>query len=89
MTAKLNRSHTLRRTVLATLLLGLAGASSPVLAQAWPAKPIRLVIGFAPGGAADYVARTIADPLGKLLGQTVTVENRAGAGSSLAADFVA
>ena len=89
MTAKLNRSHTLRRTVLANLLLGLAGASSPVLAQAWPAKPIRLVIGFAPGGAADYVARTIADPLGKLLGQTVTVENRAGAGSSLAADFVA
>lgn len=82
-------TRTLRRTVLASLLLGLTGASSPVLAQAWPAKPIRLVIGFAPGGAADYVARTIADPLGKLLGQTVTVENRAGAGSSLAADFVA
>lgn len=89
MTAKRNPSCTLRRAVLATLLLGLAGASGPVLAQAWPAKPIRLVIGFAPGGAADYVARTIADPLGKLLGQTVTVENRAGAGSSLAADFVA
>jgi len=58
-------------------------------AQAWPSKPIRLVIGFAPGGAADYVARTIADPLGRVLGQTVTVDNRAGAGSSLAADFVA
>ena len=58
-------------------------------AQAWPAKPIRLVIGFAPGGAADYVARTIADPLSRLLGQPVSVENRAGAGSSLAADFVA
>ena len=89
MTAKLTHSLTLRRTVLASLLLGLVGASSPVLAQAWPAKPIRLVVGFAPGGAADYVARVIADPLGKLLGQTVTVENRAGAGSSLAADFVA
>ena len=58
-------------------------------AAAWPAKPIRLVIGFAPGGAADYVARTLSDPLGKALGQTVIVENRVGAGSSVAADFVA
>jgi len=58
-------------------------------AQSWPAaKPIRLVIGFAPGGAADYVARTISDPLGRALGQSVVVENRAGAGSSLAADHV-
>ena len=84
-----NPIRTFRATVLAALWLGLAGASGPVLAQAWPAKPIRLVVGFAPGGAADYVARAIADPLGKLLGQTVTVDNRAGAGSSLAADFVA
>jgi tripartite-type tricarboxylate transporter receptor subunit TctC len=75
------------RTLLIAALLALG--SSTALAQAWPAKPIRLVIGFAPGGAADYVARTIADPLARVLGQTVTVENRAGAGSSLAADFVA
>jgi len=73
---------------LAALSLCVLG-SSGVFAQAWPNKPIRLVIGFAPGGAADYVARTIADPLGRVLGQTVTVDNRAGAGSSLAADFVA
>jgi len=77
-----------RRALLAALFLGLLGAG-PAMAQAWPAKPVRLVIGFAPGGAADYVARTIAEPLGRVLGQTVTVENRAGAGSSLAADFVA
>ena len=73
-------------TLLAALLLCLAGTAQ---AQAWPNKPIRLVIGFAPGGAADFVARTIADPLGRVLGQAVTVDNRAGAGSSLAADFVA
>jgi len=75
----------LTASVLLTLLAGAGGAH----AQAWPAKPVRLVIGFAPGRAADFVARTIADPLGRLLGQSVVVENRAGAGSSLAADFVA
>ncbi len=77
-----------RRTLAAAAGLGLLVGAGPALAQAWPAKPIRLVIGFAPGGAADFVARTIADPLGRVLGQSVVVENRAGAGSSLAADFV-
>ena len=79
----------------AALLLALLGSNAawaqaaPGAVLAWPARPIRLVIGFAPGGAADFVARTISDPLSKALGQTVVVENRAGAGSSLAADFVA
>ena len=82
-------THHVRPCVFAALLLSLSAGIAQAQAQAWPAKPVRLVIGFAPGGAADYVARTIADPLGRLLGQTVTVENRAGAGSSLAADFVA
>ncbi len=79
-----------RRALLAFLaFIPLVLACQSARAQPWPAKPIRLVIGFAPGGAADYVARTIADPLGRVLGQSVTVDNRAGAGSSLAADFVA
>ena len=79
-----------RRSVLAAIAGVLTALScvEPALAQAWPAaKPIRLVIGFAPGGAADYVARTLGEPLGRALGQSVVVENRAGAGSSLAADF--
>ena len=72
----------------ATSLFGLLATGGHALAQAYPNKTIRLVVGFAPGGAADYVARAISDPLGKALGQSVVVENRAGAGSSLAADFV-
>lgn len=66
-----------------------AGSAAQAIAQAWPARPLRLVVGFAPGGAADYVARSLADPLGRVLGQAVVVENRAGAGSSIAADHVA
>ncbi|HEY0884673.1 MAG TPA: tripartite tricarboxylate transporter substrate binding protein [Ramlibacter sp.] len=72
--------------------LALAGIGAGAFAQgtAWPgAKPIRLVVGFTPGGAADYVARAISDSLGKNLGQTVVVENRPGAGASIATDLVA
>ncbi len=72
-------------------LAALAGFSlgGPAAAQPYPSKPIKLVIGFAPGGAADYVARTLSDPLGRALGQTVVVDNRVGAGSSIAAESVA
>jgi tripartite-type tricarboxylate transporter receptor subunit TctC len=69
----------------------LAGFSLGVMAQApaYPVKPIRLVVGFAPGGAADYVARAMSDSLGRTLGQPIVIENRAGAGSSIAAELVA
>jgi tripartite-type tricarboxylate transporter receptor subunit TctC len=60
-----------------------------LLAQSYPSKPIRLVVGFAPGGAADFVARTLAEPIGRSLGQPLVVDNKPGAGSSIAAEQVA
>jgi tripartite-type tricarboxylate transporter receptor subunit TctC len=60
-----------------------------VLAQPYPARSIRLVVGFAPGGAADVVARTLQEPLQRNLGQPIVVDNRPGAGSSIAAEYVA
>lgn len=77
------------RTLTLIALLTLAGICADASAQTYPARPIRLVVGFAPGGAADYVARAIGEPLGRALGQPIVVENRAGAGSSIAADYVA
>jgi tripartite-type tricarboxylate transporter receptor subunit TctC len=68
--------------------LAAAGAANAQPAP-YPSKPIRLVVGFAPGGAADFVARAMSDAFGKALGQTVVVDNKPGNGSSIAADLVA
>lgn len=65
------------------LLPGVVGA------QAFPQKPIKLVVPFAPGGSTDLVARMLAERMGPLLGQPVTVDNRAGAGGTVGADLVA
>ena len=79
------------RIVLIAGALFAASWCGPVSAQAapYPNKPIKLVVGFAPGGAADFVARTLGESLARSLGQTIVIENRPGAGSSVAADAVA
>lgn len=65
------------------------GLAAPVQAQSFPSKPIRLVIPFAPGGVVDLTARQIGPKLSEAIGQPVLIENRSGAGGTLAADHVA
>lgn len=66
-----------------------AVATTTVFAQSYPAKPIRLLVGFAPGGGTDIVARVLGHKLSEWWGQQVIVENRAGATGTIAADLVA
>lgn len=74
--------------LLAACALGLL-ASTSALAQDFPSRPIRMVVGFPPGGLADITARILSDKLGALWGQPVVVENRGGASGTIAADVVA
>jgi tripartite-type tricarboxylate transporter receptor subunit TctC len=74
--------------ILTTVALAVVGPSQ-AFAQAYPSKPVRLVVPFPPGGSTDIVARIVAQKLGERIGQPVLVENRGGAGGTIGTDAVA
>ena len=76
----------MKRSLIAAALLIAATLAG---AQAWPTKPIKVVVNFPPGGAADQIARAVSQPLQEALGQPVVVENRGGSGGNLGGDVVA
>ncbi|UYN99796.1 MAG: tripartite tricarboxylate transporter substrate binding protein [Devosia sp.] len=70
------------------LIAGLATAiafTAPALAQAWPERPVNMIVAYGAGGGTDTLARIVADPLSRVVGQPVVVENRAGAGGTIGA----
>jgi len=71
------------------LTLAALACASAAVAQPWPAKPVRMVVPFAPGGAVDLTARVIGQPLSARLQQTIIVDNRGGAGGNIGVDLVA
>ncbi len=85
------KNSTSRRHLLATTAIALMSfcAGSHALAQAYPSKPIKLIVPYAPGGATDIIARTLAEKLADRLGQPVLVDNRAGAGGVTGTDAAA
>jgi len=82
-------THPMAIPSLALALVGLLTFAEHIQAQSYPLKPVRIVVGFTPGGATDIVARTIGQQMSQAINQPVLVDNRPGAASNIAADHVA
>jgi tripartite-type tricarboxylate transporter receptor subunit TctC len=77
------------RFAVAACALWAALAGPSALAQSYPTKPIRVIVGYTPGGAADTIARIVTDAMGRQLGATFTIDNKPGAGSTLGSELLA
>ncbi len=77
------------RRVAIAAALALLGSAATAAAEDWPSRPIRIMVGFGAGGGTDVVARIIAEPLSEVLGQRIVVENKPGAGGTLAGEIIA
>jgi tripartite-type tricarboxylate transporter receptor subunit TctC len=89
MTNEISRARLLRAIPLALAGAALLMGGVSAQAQAWPAKPVRLVVSYPPGGTVDAVARIVAPKLSAKLGQPVVIDNRGGAGGAIGGDLVA
>jgi tripartite-type tricarboxylate transporter receptor subunit TctC len=89
MTNEISRARLLRAIPLALVGAALLMGGVSAQAQAWPAKPVRLVVSYPPGGTVDAVARIVAPKLSAKLGQPVVIDNRGGAGGAIGGDLVA
>jgi len=84
----MKRRHFLQTSIAGAVTLG-APFLAPAFAQGWPNRPIKLVVPFPPGSSPDYIARLIAEPLARALGQPVVIDNKPGAGGEIGTGAVA
>lgn len=88
-TARIRRALVLATPILFSAVIGLIAPAAHAQAQTFPNKPIKIIVGFPPGGPLDTHARVLVDQLQKQLGQNVIIDYKPGAGGSIGADFVA